>query len=373
MPGIHVSVPVRAVGHRSRPFSVVIALAAALAMGGCVPGADPLSAPSVPASPAASPPPAPEPATVAAGEPRVPLQCAELAPPTMLRLGIALAPEDAFTTADVSLANGDLVVCPLEEGDGGVSILILVQADPDPAWAAQLPDATESEGIIESRYCYDDIAIATHCGVRLGLEHYAAEVFFNASEPGLIAPVWDATVEELRGALQSMPAPLDRAPSQPTMLQTPESCADIALGRTSAAVEVPWLADPPEEMGWDDAPSLVIDAFQRSRNVRCVWEHRPDDAIGYDRVMIDLVPSAGWAMSRLPAGAALSIPGADEARSITMLDEYGPDARVLARVGDDLILVDVDDEELDGLIDPDPAALAARIVSALIETLTAAP
>jgi len=373
MPGGFVGDASRAGGQLPRPFSLVIALSAALAMVGCAPASEPASAPTASASPTGSPSLTPNSATVAAGEPRVPLQCAELAPPTMLRLGIVLAPEDAFTTSDVSLANGDLVVCAFEEGDGGVSMLIMVQADPDPAWAAQLPDATESDGIIESRYCYDDIAIATHCGVRLGLEHYAAEVFFNASEPGLIAPAWDATVEELRGALRSMPPPLDRAPSQPSMIQTPESCADIALGGTSVAVEAPWLADPPEEMGWDDAPSLVIDAFQRSRNVRCVWEHRPDDAIGYDRVTIDLVPSAGWAMSRLPAGAALSIPGADEARSITMLDEYGPDARVLTRVGDDLIRVDVDDEEFDGLIDPDPAALAARIVSALIETLTAAP
>ena len=305
-----------------------------------------------------------------AGASQVPLQCADLAPAVLLADGLTVAPEREFFLSSASLVNGGLLSCDFDAGEGGVSLLVHVLADVAPSWVEGFVDPTVSDGIVEARYCFDDIELARHCGVRLGLEHYGAEIFFNADTPGAIAPVIDEAVASIGGALAALPEPSVPSESPGGPLSLPTSCADIDLASSPAAGELPGLARDSMEVGWDDAPHLVLIALQRSGGVTCEWGDLLARGAWEGRLVVDVVPAAAWALSRLPGGVEIAVPGADRAHLLPFRDETGWDVQLVVVVGDDVLGISFDDPESVGAADPDVTAEAVMIASSVVQTLT---
>lgn len=234
--------------------------------------------------------------------------------------------------------------------------------------------SVDIDGGVEQRYCWGDIAEASHCGIRWGLDDYAAELFLNSSSrAGVVAGAIDEAAEGFLRTLRSLEAPVTRTEAGYTTSVEPlEACEGLALGGASISLEIPWVATPPFRIHADDAPLLLLRSVQRTVLVMCEWwQPTVGDELGFDRADFAVVPGGGWAFEQLAADERATLSGADEASAVLVTDDYGSAVRAHARIGDDLVSLTFTDVELNGLIAEDQPALALRLLEPIVEALVA--
>lgn len=341
--------------------------------------ANPASAP-VPAPPEAeaSPTPSiepPEQPTAAPGEQVVPLDCADALPATVERYGMTPSAPGSLGMEKVRAAmqvTAGLLECSFDSGESELSASLWVLAGPPPRWSEDLIEqgGLESGGITEQRYCWGDLADSNHCGVRFAAGDYAAELFLNTgSLSGLVGMSLDGAVIEVRSMLTSLPSPPSRSWEAQVDFAI-DQCAELTLAGSPVASDFPWATNPGERLWNDDAPGLYSAALLRTGTFACGW-HDPwtEDSAGYDSAQIEVLPDAGWAFPLVATGSPFEIAGADGARVIVLDDERELSARGYALVGDDLVVAEIRDNEIDGLIDDDQADLVGRLLDAAVVEL----
>lgn len=316
-----------------------------------------------------------EPPTALPGEQMVPLDCSDALPATVERYGMTPSVPDSLGWEKVRAAmqvTAGLLECSFDSGESELSASLWVLAVPPPRWSEVLIEqgGLESGGITEQRYCWGDLADSNHCGVRFAAGDYAAELFLNTgSLSGLVGMSLDEAVIEVRSVLTSLPSPPSRSWEAQADFAT-DQCAALTLAGSPVASDFPWATNPGERLWNDDAPGLYSAALLRTGAFACGWQDPwTEDAPGYDSAKIDVLPDAGWAFPIVATGAPFEIGDADGARVIVLDDEREPSARGFALVGDDLVVAEFRDYEIDGLIDDDQADLVGRLLDAAVVEL----
>lgn len=308
------------------------------------------------------------------GQSRIPIDCADIAPETAVAHAMGAAEENLTGASRVIGMNAGLLECLYPAGAADISLFVVVLAGEPSAWREHLlaEGGTDVAGIVEKRYCWGELADANHCGVRLALGDYAAELFLNSSTtPGAVSRAIDGASAEVRSVLSALQAPLSPSAEITGRLLMPVGCEAVSLSGTPAGDEVSWTASPANGVGSGDGPALYYAAVQRAGALRCAWwEPTVGTDIGFDWFEFQILPNSAWAFSSLATGDSAVVSGVDEARVSVSTDPYEPSAHAAARVGPDVVLLSVQDHEANGFIDDDQAGLAIRMLSALIDSLT---
>lgn len=353
-------------------------LAVLLLTTGCATPADPVLAPvptGAPDTGPGEPTGSPRPATAAPGEQVVPLDCLEAMPELVAEYDMRLAEPLPLSVADATERTAGLHSCRFEPGSSGLWVRFLIYPVPEEDWVEVLrrQGGVDIDGGVEQRYCWGDIAEASHCGIRWGLGTYAAELFVNGlSSAGDVAALFDEAAAEMLRTLRSLDAPVPRSEADTKSVTPFEECETLALGGSSIAEEIPWVTAAPVLIGTDDAPMLFLRALQRTGVVHCEWwQPTVGEEFGFDHADFVAVPGGGWAFDQLAADERVTLAGADEASAVLVTDAYGSSVKAFARIGDDLISLAFTDVELNGLIAADRPALALRLLEPIVAKLVA--